>query len=144
MLPCSWSCLVALLRNNDCHSRALMLSFSCWWLWIRIRASTRARLLPTHHIWDTVASRIGVGCSAESVNREEGCYGKLEPSDNWKIVKFKLNHSSSSYALVQISRNGTGGSYTMSFSSHFTRYPVRGIHEVYTRRWASKTGLCIL
>ncbi|RVW39436.1 Protein CLMP1 [Vitis vinifera] len=43
MLLCSWSCSVTLLRNSDCHIRALM------------------------HL----SAVEGFGCSAESVNREE-------------------------------------------------------------------------
>ncbi|WJZ86143.1 hypothetical protein VitviT2T_005632 [Vitis vinifera] len=44
-------------------------------------------------------------------------------------VKFKLGHSPSSFAPLQISNNGIGRFYTMSFQSHLTRYHVRGIHE---------------
>ncbi|KAL6336019.1 hypothetical protein AAG906_003646 [Vitis piasezkii] len=42
-------------------------------------------------------------------------------SDDWRTVKFKMGHSPSSYAPVQISRIGTGKSYTMSFQQHLTK-----------------------
>ena len=42
-------------------------------------------------------------------------------NDDWRTVKFKMGHSPSSYAPVQISRIGTGKSCTMSFQQHLTK-----------------------
>lgn len=61
-------------------------------------------------------------------------------SDDWRTVKFKLGHSPSSYVPVQISRNGAGRSYTVSFQQHLTKHHVRGIQEgcTFYKRWNTK------
>ena len=45
-----------------------------------------------------------------------------------------------SYVPVQISRNGAGRSYTVSFQQHLTKHHVRGIQEgcTFYKRWNTK------
>ncbi|RVW30275.1 Homogentisate phytyltransferase 1, chloroplastic [Vitis vinifera] len=105
--------------------------------------------------WRTVKFKLGHSPSgfskSSSENQREMCViftkGVLSHTNaslkllQWpQFVIIPVSWMIGSYVPVQISRNGAGRSYTVSFQQHLTKHHVRGIQEgcTFYKRWNTK------